>query len=115
MKKLFVCVALAALAACGSQAAPEPEPTPTAAVAAPVIEPTLPAPDEAVFAEVYAEACPDAPKVSTSLCRSLGMGQKGFNCDYGLGDDEYRRNKATLEPGDGKWTLVDPENTCTAA
>lgn len=113
MKKILACAALAALAACNSQEAPEPEPTETVA-AAPVVEPSLPAPDEAIFAEVYAAACPEAETVSTSLCKSRGLGGEGFVCDYGLGDDEYRRNTATLLPGDGEWTLADPENSCAA-
>ena len=66
MRTIFAFAALATLAACGSQE-PAPEPQPTATVAAPLPEPTpsLPAPDEAIFAETFAEACPDAPKVST--------------------------------------------------
>ncbi len=114
MKKLFVCAALVSLAACNSQEAAQPEPTETAVVAAPVVEPSMPAPDEAIFAQAYAEACPAAKKVSTSLCKSQGLGKTGFVCDYGLGDDEYRRNRATLVPADGKWTVADPENTCAA-
>ena len=114
MKKIFVCAMFAALAACNSQEeAPAPEPTPTVA-AAPVVKPSLPAPDESIFADVYAAACPNAEPVSTSLCKSQGLGKEGFVCDYGLGDDEYRRNTATLLPGDGEWTLDDPENSCAA-
>ena len=33
-------------------------------------------------------------------------------CEYGLGDDEYRRDSATLTPGDGEWTLAEPEAVC---
>ena len=112
MRTIFVCAALAALAACGSQ---EPEPQPTQTVTAlPVVEPSLPAPDEAVFAAAFAEACPNAQKVSTSLCKSEGLGKDGFVCEYGLGDDEYRRNKTHLVPGDGKWAVADPAKTCAA-
>lgn len=112
MRMLFACAALVALAACGSE---EPAPEPTVAVATtPEVEPSLPAPDAAAFSAAFAEACPSAKEVSTSLCRSRGLGREGFICDYGLGNDEYRRHSATLLPGDGKWTLADPETTCAA-
>ena len=113
MRTLFVCAALAALAACNSQEPAEPAPAETVAAVEPV-EPSLPTPDEEVFAAVYTEACGGAPEVSTSLCRSQGFGKDGFTCEYGLGDDENRRNKATIVPGDGKWTLAAPEKTCAA-
>jgi len=112
MRSLFVCVALAALAACNSPEAAEPAPVETPAVAAP--EPTMAPPNEETFAAAFAEACTEAPKVSTSLCRSAGFGKEGFICEYGLGDDEYRRHRATVVPGDGKWTLAEPEKICAA-
>jgi len=114
VKKLFACVAFVTVAACSSGSA-EPTPAETQAAApAPVITPSLSPPDEAVFAAAFAEGCPDAEKVSTAECKSQGFGKTGFSCDYGLGDDEYRRHKATLVPGDGKWTLAEPEKTCAA-
>ena len=115
MKSLFACAALLALAACNSQETTEAQAAeaPAAAVAAP-IKPSMPAPDEETFAAAYAEACTAAPKVSTSLCKSAGFGKEGFVCDYGLGDDEYRRNSATLMPEDGKWVLAEAEKICAA-
>ena len=87
MRTIFAFAALATLAACGSQEpAPEPQPTATVAAVLPDPTPSLPAPDEAIFAATFAEACPDAPKVSTSICRSHGFGKQGFTCDYGLGE-----------------------------
>jgi len=114
MRSLFACAALLALAACSSQEPAEPAPTETAVAAVEPLKPTLPAPDEGVFAATYAEACPNGQKVSTSLCKSEGLGKDGFICDYGLGDDEYRRNHATVVPGDGKWVLAEPEKICAA-
>lgn len=111
MKKIVLITALLALAACDSEASePAPVATPVP-VAAPT--PTLPAPNEAVFAEAFAKACPSAEPVSTSLCRSKGFGQQGFVCEFGLGDDEYRRNKADLTAGDGEW-IIDAEAACAA-
>ena len=112
MKKIIPFAALLVLAGCNSE---EPAPAPaeaTAPAAAPT--PTLPAPTEAIFSEAYAKACPDAEPVSTSLCRSKGFGQEGFICDYGLGDDEYRRHKAELAPGDGEWVIADATAACAA-
>jgi hypothetical protein len=101
-----------ALAGCNSEAS-EPAPVETPApVAAPT--PTLPAPNEDIFAQAYAQACPDAEPVSTSICRSKGFGAEGFICDYGLGNDEYRRHKAELAPGDGEWLIADAEAACAA-
>ena len=114
MRWVIACVALVALSACNSQEpAPEPTETAKAAVVEPV-EPSLPAPDEAIFAAAYAEGCPSGQKVSRSECKSAGFGKKEFLCDYGLGNDEYRRNHATLEPVDGKWVLADPDKICAA-
>jgi hypothetical protein len=111
VKKIILITALLALAGCDSEASePAPVATPVP-VAAPT--PTLPAPNEAVFAEAYAKACPSAEPVSTSLCRSKGFGQEGFVCEYGLGDDEHRRNKTELAPGDGEW-VIDAEAACAA-
>jgi len=114
MKSLFACAALLALAACNSQETTEAQAAEAPPVAAAPLKPSLPAPDEEMFAAAYAEACTAAPKVSTSLCKSAGFGKEGFVCDYGLGDDEYRRNKATLLPEDGKWVLAEAEKICAA-
>ena len=117
MKSLIACAALVALAACNShqpdEATAAEAPAAPAAAVQPV-EPSMPAPDEEVFATTYAEACASAPKVSTSLCKSQGLGKEGFVCEYGLGDDEYRRNTATIVPDEGKWVLSEPEKICAA-
>jgi hypothetical protein len=83
-------------------------------VAVQPVEPTMPPPDKEIFAEAYAEACSGGKPVSTALCRSEGLGKKGFICDYGLGNDEYRRHTASVVPSDGKWTLAEPEKICAA-
>ena len=112
MKKILPFAALLVLAGCNSEAS-EPAPAETLApVAAPT--PTLPAPNEDIFSQAYAAACPEAEPVSTSLCRSKGFGEDGFICDYGLGEDEYRRHKAELAPGDGEWVVADAEAACAA-
>jgi hypothetical protein len=112
MKPLIVGVALIALTACNSQE-PEPVPTPTPVAVQPV-EPTIPPPDMKAFAEAFAEACPGSKPVGTALCRSKGFGKEGFVCEYGLGDDEYRRNSASVVPADGKWTIAESEEICAA-
>jgi len=114
MKSLFACAALLALAACNSQETTEAQAAEAPPVAAAQLEPSMPAPDEETFAAAYAEACTAAPKVGTSLCKSQGFGKEGFVCNYGLGDDEYRRNTATLLPEDGKWVLAEAEKICAA-
>ena len=116
MKSLFACAALVALAACNSQESTEAQAAeaPAAETALAPPEPSMAPPDEEVFATAYAEACTAAPKVSTSLCKSQGFGKEGFVCEYGLGDDEYRRNSATVVPSDGKWVLAEPEKICAA-
>ena len=109
MKKLTLLLPILALAACGEEPAPEP-----VQIVEPVEVVELPAPDEEVFATAFAEACPDAEAVNVSLCRR-GMGAEIAACEYGLGDDEYRRHDATLainEAGDG-WMIEDPEAVCT--
>ena len=112
MKVIFACAAVLALAACNSEEPVEPQPV-QAQVVVPV-EPSLPAPDEELFAATYAEACGDAKPVNTSICKSQGLGKEGFVCEYGLGDDEYLRNKTTIVPVEGKWALAEPEKTCAA-
>ena len=105
-------LALVLLAGCGEEPAAPPVETETAAPAPVPTVPPLPAPDEAIFAETFAAACPAAEPVATSACRSMGMGEEDFACRYGLGDDNDLRHDATLTPVDGEWTLVDPETTC---
>ncbi|MBU0669428.1 MAG: hypothetical protein KKE77_05880 [Alphaproteobacteria bacterium] len=110
-KLAFLFVPLLALAACGEEPAAEVAQT---QVATPEPTPALPAPDEALFTQLYAETCPEAEPVSTAVCRRAGIGSDEVFCEYGLGEDEYRRNDATLTPGDEQWTLADPENVCAS-
>ncbi|MEE1877165.1 hypothetical protein [Altererythrobacter litoralis] len=113
MKKLALALLPAfALAACGEEPAPAPQPTPTETAVAVPEEPALPAPDAAVFAETLAKACPAAKPVSTSACKRAGFGSENVICQYGLGKDEYLRHSATLTPGDGEWTVAEPETVC---
>ena len=90
----FACAAVFALAACNSEAPVEPEAV-QAQVALP-IKPSMPAPDEELFAATYAEACGESQPVSGSLCKSQGFGKEGFVCEYGFGDDEYLRNETII-------------------
>ena len=101
------------LAACSSE--PAAEPTPAASAPAPVVTPSLPAPDQALFTAKFAEACPEAKPVKTAVCRRAGLGSSEVNCEFGLGEDEYLRNKAVLVAGESAWTLKDPEAVCAAA
>ncbi len=102
-------LAIALLTACGEE--PAPEAAATQAVAPEAID-TLPAPDQALFTEKYAEACPEEEAVNTAVCRRAGLGSPNVICEFGLGEDEYLRNEATLIEGEGEWTLADPENVC---
>ena len=109
--KLLVIAPLALLAACGEEPAPEPAPVETPVVAAPEV-PSIPAPDEKVFAATFAKTCPNAKPVKTSTCKRAGMGSPEVICQYGLGDDEYLRNTTTLVQGESEWEIADPETTC---
>ena len=68
-----------------------------------------------LFTAKFAEACPEAKPVKTAVCRRAGLGSSEVNCEFGLGEDEYLRNKATLVEGKSAWTLKDPEAVCAAA
>jgi hypothetical protein len=105
-------LALLLLAGCGEDPAAQPAETQAAAPVAPAT-PALPAPDEEIFAATFAAACPEAEPVATSSCRSMGLGETDFACEYGLGEDNVLRHDARLTPGEGEWTLVDPETVCT--
>jgi hypothetical protein len=104
---------IALLAGCNSEPAPAPTETPAAAPTP--ARPTLPAPEGKIFAEALAKACPTAPKVSVSSCKSRGMGSPDFICQYGLGDDQYMRQSLTLTAKDGEWTVKDAETACAEA
>ncbi|WP_242447389.1 hypothetical protein [Aurantiacibacter aquimixticola] len=109
MKKLLALTPLALLAACGEEPAPEPVDT---APAEPVV--SLPAPDEALFAEVFASTCPAAEPVSTSVCKRA-MGAETVSCEFGLGEDTALRHDATLaadESGEN-WVLDNAEAICS--
>ena len=113
MKKIILpLLPVFALAACGEEPAPVPEPVETTAPEP--VEPALPAPNQEIFSTVFAASCPNAKPVNTAACRRAGMGSEDVICEYGLGDDEYLRNKATLTAGDGEWVLTDTETVCAA-
>jgi hypothetical protein len=79
-----------------------------------VTTPSVPSPDQEVFAATYAEACPNAEKVATSMCKSEGLGKEGFVCDYRLGSEDASQRTTTITPGDGEWQLADPDAACAA-
>lgn len=112
MKKtaLLLAFPLLALSACGEEPAPEPVAT---EVATPEPTPTVPAPSEALFSEILAEACPTAEPVNTGFCQR-GLGADHAICEFGLGDDEYTRNEARLEIDESgeAWALADAETLC---
>jgi len=110
VKKFALLLPLALLAACGE----EPAPQPVDEAAAPVAEatPSLPAPDQDLFTAKYAEACPEDDAVNTAVCKRAGLGSDDVICEFGLGEDEYLRNSATLSAGDGEWVFSEPDNVC---
>lgn len=105
-------IGLFALAACSSE--PAAEPTPPASSPAPVATPSLPAPDQETFSALFAEACPEAEKVNTAVCKRAGFGSRDVTCGYGLGEDTYLRDEATLIPTDGAWAIKDADSVCKA-
>lgn len=114
IRTILLVLSALALAACGD-AAPEPvaEETPTVEEQLAAVE-TITAPDQDLFAAALAATCPDAQPVNTAVCKRLGIGSDDVLCEYGLGNDEYLRNKATLTPSEGEWTIADPETVCAA-
>ena len=114
MKKIAFLLPLFVLTACSGEPAAAPTAQASTAAPAPAAAPSLPAPDQALFAAKLAEACPEAKPVNTAVCRRAGMGSSEVNCEFGLGEDKYLRNKATLVAGESEWTLKDPEAVCTA-
>jgi len=115
VKKITLYLAPAiALASCNEEPPPAAEATTTeaSAVEPESAEPALPAPNQALFTELHAAACPNARPVNIASCKRAGMGSENVICEYGLGEDEYLRNKATLTAGDGEWTLTDVETVC---
>lgn len=110
MNKLFALPLLVVLAACTQEEAPAPQATQAAAAPAPTQ--SLPAPDQALFTTTFAAACPEVEKVSNAVCKRAGLGSTDVICEYGIGEDNYLRHKATLTPGDGQWTMVQPEKIC---
>lgn len=111
MQKFALILPIALLAACSEEPAAAPEEPVEVATPEPV-EPSLPAPDAEIFSAALAKACPALEPVNKSACRRAGMTSSDVICEYGLGDDEYLRHKATLTPGDEEWTVADPETTC---
>ncbi len=99
------------VAGCSEEVAEAPAPAETTAMSE-ASESTLHPPDREKFAERFAAACPAAPAISTAICRAKGMGSHDFTCDYGLGEDEYRRHKAILHEVDGEWEIENAEQVC---
>ncbi|QIG55016.1 hypothetical protein G6N82_13425 [Altererythrobacter sp. BO-6] len=111
-RTILMLLPLAALAACGEQTpAPVPEETPSVEEQIAAME-TIAAPDQKLFAETLAAACPNAKPVNTAVCKRAGLGSEDVVCEYGLGDDEYLRNKATMTVVDDAWAIADPETVC---
>ena len=80
---------------------------------APAPTSTLPAPDQALFTEVFAETCEGAEPVSNAVCRRA-MGADTVSCEFGLGEDQYLRHDATMMANDDNtgWMLQDAEALC---
>jgi hypothetical protein len=115
VKKIAFLLPVFALTACSGEPAAEPTPAATSAAPAPVSAPSLPAPDQALFTRLHAATCPDAKPVNTAVCKRAGFGSEEVICEYGLGDDEYLRNEATLVPAEDEWALKDGAAICEPA
>lgn len=111
MNKIILLLPLLTLAACSQEPQAAPAPT-SSATPAPAATPALPAPDQKTFSDAFAAACPEAEDVNTAVCKRAAFGSEEVICEYGLGEDEYLRDKATLAPADGKWALKEPEAVC---
>ncbi|MXO85725.1 hypothetical protein GRI38_06730 [Altererythrobacter aurantiacus] len=114
MKKFFVIAACAALVACGEAAEEAPEQVPADVATEEEtfeVEPERPAPDQAVFTEVFAATCPDAEPVSNAVCRRA-LGQDNVSCEFGLGEDQYLRHEAMLTPDGEGWALDNAPAIC---
>lgn len=107
----LVTLTAALLSACGSEREEPATPEPTTAAAQPE-EPKLSPPRRAEFADAWSRACPDQEKVGKALCKSKGMADPDFTCDFALGDGEYRRHTAELTPAGDRWDLVNPAKAC---
>ncbi len=112
MRIFLPIAAVFALAACGSQEEAESEAAQTETIVPASINGAPPPPRREEFTAAWAEACPEAEPVGKALCKSKGITDPGFTCDFALGEDEYRRHSADLEPVEQSWALVDPENAC---
>ncbi|MEX0341586.1 MAG: hypothetical protein AB3N06_03280 [Erythrobacter sp.] len=110
MKNLALLLPLALLAACGEEPAAQTAPE---QIASPEPVNTPPAPDESLFKTVFAETCEGAETVSVAMCKRA-MGAETVSCEFGLGDDEYMRNKAQLTVNEDStgWNLADAAAIC---
>ena len=63
--------------------------------------------------EKFAATCEGAEPVNNAVCRRA-MGADQALCEFGLGEDEYMRHKATLEKNeDGSdWQLAEADALC---
>lgn len=100
------------VSACGSRQPEQRDAQPTAASTQASREPSLAPPRHPEFAAAWSRACPDQEAVGKALCKSNGLADANFTCDFALGDGEYRRHTAELEPGNGRWDLANPDLAC---
>lgn len=113
VKNIALLLPLFALAACSSEPANDSAAAP-AATPTVTTTPSLSPPRREEFTAAWAKACPEAKPVSTALCKSKGLGDPNFTCEFGVGEDEYRRNTAELTAGEGEWILVNAPAACEA-